>query len=184
MTAALPTPLLARLPRGGRWLLGLVVPLSCATGDDRKQYRLQPGRRRAAAVLPLVSGGAWTTEDADNLRRGNVGNGFLEGHAGILPQKKKCAMQKTMLAMHTRKGHLSRVSQPHDQMKKELEAKITALLAIDSPSNYMYWEDAEESILDELTDEESEEYTNEGCSMVEEWFAANEEENEEDEDEA
>jgi hypothetical protein len=80
--------------------------------------------------------------------------------------------------------YFSRVSQPHDQMKKELETKITAILALDSPANYMFWEDAEESILDELTDEESEEYTNEGCSMVEEWFAANEEENEEDEDEA
>ena len=77
-----------------------------------------------------------------------------------------------------------RVSQPQHKMKKELETKIAALLALDSPANYMCWEDAEESILDELTDEESEEYTNEGCSMVEEWFTANEEENEEEEDEA
>ena len=74
--------------------------------------------------------------------------------------------------------------QPTKKMKKELKAKITALLALDSPANYMCWEDAEESILDDLTDEESEEYANEGCSMVEEWFAANEEENEEEEDEA
>jgi hypothetical protein len=75
-------------------------------------------------------------------------------------------------------------SEPQNKMTKELETKITALLALDSPANYMCWEDAEESILDELTDEESEEYTNEGCSMVEEWFAANEEENEEEEDES
>ena len=71
------------------------------------------------------------------------------------------------------------LTQPNKKMKKELETKITALLALDSPANYMCWEDAEESILDELTDEEAEEYTNEGCSMVEEWFAANEEENDE-----
>jgi len=64
-------------------------------------------------------------------------------------------------------------------MKTPLESKITALLTLDTPNNYGCWEDAEESILEELTDKESEEYTNSGSSMVEEWFAANEEEEDE-----
>lgn len=67
-------------------------------------------------------------------------------------------------------------------MNADLTAKIAALLSIDSPANYNCWEDAEEGILDELTDEEAEEYTNSGESPVEEWFAANEEEEGEEEE--
>lgn len=54
-----------------------------------------------------------------------------------------------------------------------LEAKVASILEFDSPKNYACWEDAEESVLEELTDEEAEEYTSGGYSTVEEWFANN-----------
>jgi hypothetical protein len=87
--------------------------------------RLLPLRRLSASILPLVSSGAWTAKDADKLRGGNLGKVVLEGHGQIIPQKKKCAMQKIMLAMHTRKGHLSLVRQPHHQMKTIRKPKVT-----------------------------------------------------------
>lgn len=100
--------------------------------------RLLPLRGHPAAILPLVSGCAWTAKDADKLRGGNFGKVFLEGHGQIIPQKKKCAMQKIMLAMHTRKGHCSRVSQPHTEMKTttptttiRLRNKLTGLFYVE-----------------------------------------------------
>ena len=98
----------------------LVVPL-LGGDDDGKQDRLQPSGRRTAAILPLISRRTGATQDADKLRCGNLGEVFLEGHGEILPQKKKCAMQKKVLAMHTMQGYLSRVSQPHKKMKARNE---------------------------------------------------------------
>jgi len=66
---------------------------------------------------------------------------------------------------------------------KTLKDKIEELLSHDTPSNYDCWESAEESIFEELTEEEQEEYQNLDGSIVEEWFAANEE-TESDEDES
>ncbi len=92
-TAPSRSALALRLPRGGRWLLGLVVPL-LGGDDDGKQDRLQPDRRRASAILPLVSGGAWTAKDADKLRGGNLGKVFLEGHVRTIQQKKSVQCRK------------------------------------------------------------------------------------------
>jgi hypothetical protein len=120
MIAASPLPLTSQnCPAIVGCVVRFVVPLRFSR-DEGKQDRLQPGGRLSAAILPLVGRGAWAAKDADNFRRGNLGNGFLEGHGQIIPQKKKCAMQKIMLAMHTRKGHLSLVRQPHKKMTTTL----------------------------------------------------------------
>jgi len=66
---------------------------------------------------------------------------------------------------------------------KTLKDKIEELLSNDTPSNYDCWESAEESIFEELTEEEQEEYQNLDGSIVEEWFAANEETEAEEESE-
>ena len=60
--------------------------------------RLLPIRRLSPAVLPLISGGSWASKDADKIGGGNIGDVVSEGHGQILPQKKKCAMQKINLA--------------------------------------------------------------------------------------
>jgi len=60
-------------------------------------------------------------------------------------------------------------------MKEELKNKITELLNHDTPSNYECWEDAEESIVDELGDDDRDAYFESCSSMIEEWFYANEE---------
>lgn len=106
MHAALPLRFTCTLPR--RCMQVFVVHLRFS-GDDGKQDRLQPGGRLSAAILPLVSRGSWTAKDADKIRRGNLGNGFLEGHGEILPQKKKCAMQNNACNAHKR-GYSSRMS--------------------------------------------------------------------------
>ena len=46
---------------------------------------------------------------------------------------------------------------------------------MDTPSNYECWEDAEESIADELSDDERDAYFESCSSMIEEWFIANQE---------
>ena len=60
-------------------------------------------------------------------------------------------------------------------MNEKLKNKVTIMLSIDSPENYLCWEDAEESILGDLSDDEAEEYLKEGCPMIEEWYSANKE---------
>jgi hypothetical protein len=60
-------------------------------------------------------------------------------------------------------------------MTEELKNKIAELLNLDTPSNYVCWEDAEESIVDELSDEDRDSYFESCSSMIEEWFCANEE---------
>lgn len=58
-------------------------------------------------------------------------------------------------------------------MTRELKDKIESILNLDSPSNYIRWEDAEESIIGDLTESEADEYSNSGESLIEEWFIAN-----------
>jgi hypothetical protein len=58
-------------------------------------------------------------------------------------------------------------------MNEKLKNKVTSILSMDSPENYLCWEDAEESILSDLSDNEAEEYLREGCSTIEEWYSAN-----------
>lgn len=60
-------------------------------------------------------------------------------------------------------------------MTPALRRKLEEFLSLDSPANYDCWEDAEESILEDLTEAEAEEYTQAGDPIIEEWFAANEE---------
>ena len=67
-------------------------------------------------------------------------------------------------------------------MTADLTRKIEEILAIDTPSNYECWEDAEESILEELTETESEQYQESCSSMIEDWFAANEETEDQDDE--
>ena len=54
-----------------------------------------------------------------------------------------------------------------------LKQKIESFLDLDCPSNYDCWEDAEESILEELSDEECDEYAEQSDISIEEWFIAN-----------
>ena len=54
-----------------------------------------------------------------------------------------------------------------------LTEKIEAILFLDCPSNYECWEDLEESILAELTEEESKQFLEESPVNIEDWFIAN-----------
>lgn len=74
-----------------------------------------------------------------------------------------------------RLGYYHIVSQTVNEqnMTQELKQKIELALNLDTPSNYICWEDAEESIMEELTSSEAHEYCNSGDSLVEEWFIAN-----------
>lgn len=84
--------------------------------DDAEQMRLQPGRRRTPAVLPLVSGGTWATQGCNNLRGGMVGKLVNEGHGQTVSPKNKSAMRKIILAMRPQCGQIVRVNQPpHEQ---------------------------------------------------------------------
>jgi hypothetical protein len=94
----------------GGWLRLLVVPLFGAALDDRKPMRLLPFGWLSSPVLPLVGRGAWTAKDADKIRGGNIGEVVLEGHGQILPQKKKCAMQKINLDNRLQCTHCLRMS--------------------------------------------------------------------------
>lgn len=76
----------------------LVVPLPCATGDDRKPVWLLPRRRFAPTILPFVSGGTWTTKRGDNLGGGVVSKVGVEAHGEILHRKNNSAMRKIVLA--------------------------------------------------------------------------------------
>lgn len=102
MTTALSTPLLARLPRGGRWLLGLVVHLHLARDVGGKD-RLQP-LSGTAANDPCVSGG-YRASKASGKAGGTQGKAFVPGHVWMLPRKIKCAMRKIILV----KGYAMRI---------------------------------------------------------------------------
>ena len=76
----------------------LVVPLPCATDDDRKPVRLLPRRRLTASILPIVGRATGATDGGNNIGGGILDKVGSEGHGQIIPQKKKCAMQKINLA--------------------------------------------------------------------------------------
>lgn len=90
MIAALSSPLLARLPRGGRWLLGLVVHLRLS-GDDGKQDELQPGGRNSLPVPPLVGCAKRATECSGDLSRCPFLECVFEHERRL---KEKCPMGK------------------------------------------------------------------------------------------
>lgn len=100
--------------------------------DDAEQMRLQPGRRRPPAILPLVSSGTRATESGNNLRGGMVGKLVNEGHGQTVSPKNKSAMRKIILAKRPQCGQIVRVSQPQHQMKtytiieKETEYTVQA----------------------------------------------------------
>lgn len=110
MTTALPTPLPARLPRGGRWLLGLVVLLPCATGDDRKPMWLLPLRRLTTAILPIVGRATGAAGGGNDLGGGILGNLVSEGHGKTIHGKNKSAMPKIILAISRQRRHITRMS--------------------------------------------------------------------------
>ena len=69
-------------------VLRIVVPLPCATGDDRKPVRLLPRRRLTAAILPIVSRATGAACGGDDLGSGVIGQGGGEAHGETLHQKK------------------------------------------------------------------------------------------------
>lgn len=85
--------------------------------DDADQMRLEPGRGRSPAVLPLVSGGTRATQSGNDLRGGMVGKLFSEGHVETVAPEKKSAMRKIILAKRPQCGQIVRVNQPrhHEQ---------------------------------------------------------------------
>ncbi len=92
MTTAPSRSVLAlRLPRGGRWLLGLVVHLYFA-GDVRRQDGLQP-LSGAAADDPSVCGGDRASKAGGELR-GSQGEAFVPCHAWKITRQIKNAMRK------------------------------------------------------------------------------------------
>ena len=96
MHAALPLRFTCTLPR--RCMQVFVVLLRFSR-DDGKEKRLLPFRRLAGAIKPSVGRLPWTTKRCDNDGSGIRSEGINEGHGQILPQKKKYAMQKIILAL-------------------------------------------------------------------------------------
>ena len=113
MDAALNARFLGTLSR--RSIQLLVVPLR-VRGNDMEENGLLPQGRLATAILPLVSGGTWATKSRHNLRGGVIGKLVGEGHGQILPQKKKSAMRKIILAISPHCGQSNAVNQPHQPM--------------------------------------------------------------------
>jgi len=98
MTAPLHSASSTDSPAGIGCVMRFVVLLRFF-GDDGKQYRLQPGGRLAAAILPLVSGGTWTAKRGNDLGGGVVGKVGGEAHGEILHRKNNSAMRIIVLAI-------------------------------------------------------------------------------------
>jgi hypothetical protein len=101
--------------------------------------RLLPFGRLSSPVLPLVGCGTWTAKDADKIRGGNIGDVVLEGHGQILPQKKKCAMQKINLDNRLHCTHCLRMSNTNTTTKYNL------FISFNSDLNGWTWESWEGS---------------------------------------
>lgn len=109
MTTAPSRSAASRLPRGSRWLLGLVVPLR-VRGDDMEENGLLPKRRLATAILPLVGGGSWATQGGDDLGGSVVCKVGIETHGRRIHGKNKSAMRKIKLVISPQCGHSQRMS--------------------------------------------------------------------------
>jgi hypothetical protein len=75
----------------------------------------------------LVSCGARATEKLDDLRRGVWGKVFGEAHGRILPQKKKCAMQKIILDNRLQCTHCLRMSNTTTRKAKSKKVQVKIL---------------------------------------------------------
>jgi hypothetical protein len=105
-------------------VLRLVVPLPGATGDDRQQMGLQPGRRLATSVLPIVGRATGATRSGDDLGGGVIGNLVSEGHGQTIHRKNKSAMPKIILAIRRQCRHITRMS--NTNQTKPTFVEITA----------------------------------------------------------
>jgi len=155
MTTAPSAPALAlRLPRGGRWLLGLVVPLHCA-GDVSGKDRLQP-LSGAAADDPSVSGGHGASK-AGGKSGSTQGKAFVPGHGRMIPGKEKCAMRKIKPCNILRNAYSLRMSNTNHIATiaffaaTDVKTKTEILTAIAK-----HYGISESEALEEVTDEEAE----------------------------
>ena len=77
------------------------------TKQHLQPMRLLPLRRHPRAIKPRIGRLPGATQGRDNLGSGESGNLVLEAHDGILPQKKKSAMQKKELAKCPQCRHIT-----------------------------------------------------------------------------
>lgn len=78
--------------------------------DLSKKKRLLPGRGLPGTVEPGIGRLPWTSKGGNDLGGGILGKRFSEGHGGMLPQKKKYAMQKKDLDKRPQCRHSLRMS--------------------------------------------------------------------------
>lgn len=72
--------------------------------------RLLPFWGHPGAIQPSVGSLSGASQGRDNLRSRKSGNLILEAHGGILPEKKKSAMQKKELAKCPHCRHITRMT--------------------------------------------------------------------------
>lgn len=115
MTTALSTPLHARLPRGGRWLLGLVrFLLSDVVADLRQDCLLKIDGRLTGALEPIVSSGARDAGERIHKIGGGISSKVVcEGHGQTVSPKNKSAMRKIKLAKSPHCGQIESVNAPY-----------------------------------------------------------------------
>lgn len=107
MDAALNARFLGTLSRRSIQLLVVLLRFS---RDDGKEKLLLPFRRLAGAIEPRIGGLPWTTQSGHNQGSGIRSKRISEGHRQILPDKKKYAMQKIILALCLQCGQSKRMT--------------------------------------------------------------------------
>jgi hypothetical protein len=108
--------------------------------DDRDQQRLHPRGRQAVAAQPRIGRLSGASHSRDNLRSRHGGNGILEAHGWMIPEKESSAMRKLVLAFRPQCGHIARMTANDTRPSKEQTSRILQsieecdrYIAIESP---------------------------------------------------